>query len=576
MSIALSRRSSAVFFLALIALSVLVWLSRLQGPLDLRYDAGVYYILGTSLAEGKGYRLLNEPGEIQAVQYPPGLPALVAGLQKIAGTSDPALVGHWLRLVYFGMFITFIVMVYMLCARYLPPHFAFLATLVTLLHMQTIWMSELLFSELPYALVSMLLLLAVTRQTSTAREWLGGFLGSAGFLIRSSGIALLAAWVGESLLRRRFRQMTFRIVVALLPVLAWQGYTATVKSSADYSQKHYEYQREAYQFYNVTYADNLAYIDPFVPELGTVTPALVAKRIALNLLSMPGSLGQDLSARADWSRIQLEQINEFLPWLSLPLWMVDLGMITLGGLSLIGLILLALRDEYLIPLYVAGSLALISLTPWPGQFSRYLMPLTPLLALGLFLTLVTALEKCAYSRTASLRVGTISAVLLVGIAIFGHEGFALWKIYSKQYQQGLTYYKDEQNLRHPYRLLNYTTRWRSHDEALTWLEQRANPDDIVATSTPHWLFLKSGLRSIMPPFEPDTNRAQRLLEEVPVRYLIIDSLEFVDITRRYALPVVKAFPERWQLVYSSGDSGSRIYRLKDPIRSTGSRREAHR
>jgi hypothetical protein len=50
------------------------WLPRLSGPLDLRYDAGVYYILGTSLAHGDGYRLLNEPGEIQGIQYPPLLP----------------------------------------------------------------------------------------------------------------------------------------------------------------------------------------------------------------------------------------------------------------------------------------------------------------------------------------------------------------------------------------------------------------------------------------------------------------------------------------------------------------------
>jgi hypothetical protein len=58
----LIRRRNVVYLLLLIFLSVGLWLPRLRGPLDLRYDAGVYYILGTSLAEGKGYRLLNEPG----------------------------------------------------------------------------------------------------------------------------------------------------------------------------------------------------------------------------------------------------------------------------------------------------------------------------------------------------------------------------------------------------------------------------------------------------------------------------------------------------------------------------------
>ncbi len=60
--------------------------------------ARVYYVLGTSLAEGKGYRLLNEPGEIQANQYPPLLPLIIAAHQIVLGTSDPHVVGPWLRL----------------------------------------------------------------------------------------------------------------------------------------------------------------------------------------------------------------------------------------------------------------------------------------------------------------------------------------------------------------------------------------------------------------------------------------------------------------------------------------------
>ena len=56
------RRADWRYLAALVALATALWLPRLRGPLDLRYDAGVYYILGTSLAEGRGYRLLSEPG----------------------------------------------------------------------------------------------------------------------------------------------------------------------------------------------------------------------------------------------------------------------------------------------------------------------------------------------------------------------------------------------------------------------------------------------------------------------------------------------------------------------------------
>ena len=67
----LIRHQNVICLTILILIPVGLWLPRLQGPLDLRTDGGVYYILGSSPAQGKGYRLLNEPGEIQAVKYPP-------------------------------------------------------------------------------------------------------------------------------------------------------------------------------------------------------------------------------------------------------------------------------------------------------------------------------------------------------------------------------------------------------------------------------------------------------------------------------------------------------------------------
>ena len=99
----------------------------------------------------------------------------------------------------------------------------------------------------------------------------------------------------------------------------------------------------------------------------------------------------------------------------------------------------------------------------------------------------------------------------------------------------------------------------AHEED-DWLESEANPDEIVATTTPHWLYLKTGLKAVMPPFEADVSGAQRLIDSVPANYLVVDRLDFVDISMRYSVPIVKAFPERWALIYSSGKRGSQIYR----------------
>ena len=106
---------------------LLLWAPRLRGPIDLRYDAGVYYLLGSSLADGRGYRLLNEPGEIEAVQYPPLLPAVVAAAQLALGTRDSVVVGHALRLVFLGVSLASACTAYALARAFLGPGLALLA-----------------------------------------------------------------------------------------------------------------------------------------------------------------------------------------------------------------------------------------------------------------------------------------------------------------------------------------------------------------------------------------------------------------------------------------------------------------
>ena len=126
-------RNDAVAVTVLFALIIASWFHRVSSPVDLRFDGAVYYILGTSLAEGKGYRLLNEPGEIQAVQYPPLLPLTVAAHQWMLGMSDPMTVGRWLKLWLFFIFVLYVFASYWMLRTYLPLKYAFPATLIACL-----------------------------------------------------------------------------------------------------------------------------------------------------------------------------------------------------------------------------------------------------------------------------------------------------------------------------------------------------------------------------------------------------------------------------------------------------------
>jgi hypothetical protein len=458
--------------------------------------------------------------------------------------------------------LLFIFAAYRVGERYLGPDFAFLATLVTVLHGHTIMMSELFFAELPFALLSMLFLLSVQDGRRGLRDWLAGGLAVACFLVRSSGIALMGAWVGESLFKRQFKQMAVRACVALIPVLAWQAYISSVKNGTEFARPAYEYQRAGYQFYNVGYMDNLAYVDPFVPEQGIASPASWLKRIVSNVTSMPESLGSAISVERDWVRFWIGRIHKHFS----PIWapsdfVVGIPLVPLGGLVLAGLILLIARREWLVAFYLIGSLALICLTPWPGQFDRYLWPVTPVLTVASFSVLLTFLKRQARASTMR-RIASLALVTIVVVGTFTTESLALFTTFR---QRQKTFFKSKGGQPAEYSLFFYTDDWRDHDSTVEWLEEHASEGEIVATTAPHWVYLKTGLPAVMPPFEVDPQQAQRLLNSVPVTYLVLDSFKFINVSTRYAAPLVRALPDCWELVYLSESNESRIYRRKPDV-----------
>jgi hypothetical protein len=340
-------------------------------------------------------------------------------------------------------------------------------------------------------------------------------------------------------------------------VLAWMTYTAHVKASPAFTQPAYEYQRAGYQFYNVDYAENMSYLDPFRPELGRVSRREGLERVLENLRGMPMSLGEGVSVHRGWWRGEVDKVNQRLTSVQVPQWVADAAMIVLCVPVVCGLLLLGLQGEVLLVLYAVGSLFIIAVTPWPIQFVRYLVPLTPFLTLAVVMVLAAS-ARWARARGA-LRWRALHLALVGVVAVIGAQQLVtLYRSMSKYPSPAV--FTDRAGRAHEYRLFFYDRSWRLHDDGLDWLARQARPGEIIATSTPHWAYLRTGLPAVMPPYEADARRAAALLDQVPVTYLIVDQLSFLDVGRRYTIPAIQDAPDRWRLIYAKNDSGPKIYR----------------
>jgi hypothetical protein len=75
-----------------------------------------------------------------------------------------------------------------------------------------------------------------------------------------------------------------------------------------------------------------------------------------------------------------------------------------------------------------------------------------------------------------------------------------------------------------------------------------------------WAYLRTGLKAISPPMEIEVAEAQRLADSVPISYVILDRLQDSRMFMKYAIPMVRDNPERWELVYSAAGNGTTVYR----------------
>jgi hypothetical protein len=82
---------------------------------------------------------------------------------------------------------------------------------------------------------------------------------------------------------------------------------------------------------------------------------------------------------------------------------------------------------------------------------------------------------------------------------------------------------------------------------------------VIATTVPQLAYLRTGRKAVLPPFERDPDTASRLLDEVPVNYLVIDSFGRPGISERYAAPLVAQKPQNWRLVFTAPDDLTRVY-----------------
>jgi hypothetical protein len=194
------------------------------------------------------------------------------------------------------------------------------------------------------------------------------------------------------------------------------------------------------------------------------------------------------------------------------------------------------------------SLVAICLTPWPIQFVRYLMPLTPFLVVAILKLTLAIQNRCDQVDTTGWKKAGLAVSGLLALLVKTQQLFIFYQSHFVWHDKVI--YSDLSGKKAEYRVFGYYDTEKGRDGGLDWLMEKADQKDVIAGATPGWNYVRTGLKCIMPPFELDPIKAQTMLESVPVRYLLLED----GFTKKYTYPVIVNFNDRWKLVYSDSDS----------------------
>ena len=231
--LAVRRWRLAQFVLGAFALAVGILILD-ASPVGVAIDDAMYVILAKSLATGQGYRFLNLPGAPAGTHYPPGYPALLALLWRIA-PDFPANLMLFKAVNALWLAVTAVAVARFARARLLPTPWALATGAVTAVSAPLLVLGALLMSE-PFFLALLIPLLAWTERfvdepaalgaAGIRRPVLLGIAIGAALLIRTHAIALLPAIALLLAMRRRWRDAAIVCGVAIVCLLPWQVWSA--------------------------------------------------------------------------------------------------------------------------------------------------------------------------------------------------------------------------------------------------------------------------------------------------------------------------------------------------------------
>lgn len=359
----------------LVAVGILVfftlgWRGRL--PVTIVGGDELYYVSLSRSLEAGTYRELYSASAPRHVKYPPGYPALLAGIRKLGGESHDLVRAVNLAFVAGAILGSFLIVRKVAGVGPALAVFTLLAINPSLLRVGAAMMSEAPYLGFTGAALAAS---ALAPPASSRTAYLAVALALAAFLVRAAGLTLLLAigfWLAQ---RGRRRELLAYAVACLIVVGGWFAYTRLVPQDAA----------------GLSYRSDLAGYD------ASVSPE-APSRLELAYQQAVGYATDGIPTAMALATIPGTKIDNIL-WLA-----------ALAVLACVGIVRIWQTAPAVAWYLVVSALLLVT---WPWRMDRLLLPVFPFV-LAAMLTGAHHLTRALGPRTRTVLVGSLAVLMGIG------------------------------------------------------------------------------------------------------------------------------------------------------------------
>ncbi len=467
-----------------------------------------YLLLARSLISFKGYKNLWHPKETLHTQYPFGFPLLIIPFLLIFG--EESLFLNFLPLLFFiGSF-------FLAKKIFQKSRWRFLLIALFFFSPLVIENSHVLLSEPPFIFFSLLTFYLI--QNYEKRKDFKFFILSVfsalfTFFIRTIGIGLLLAIFLYLFIKKNYKFLIIALAIFFLTFISWEIRNRKVAEKSSYLQ----------QFLQK---------DPYQPELGNINFSGYLSRVLknfylYNFIVVP----------------KIFYLNEFPPIL----WQIFIGTLTILLIIFAFLVFIKEKEPLKILIFYYFIFFSLIIFSWPEVWSseRFLFPF---FIFFLYFILIGG-EKFFIKY----KLSFLAYLLLFFVFLF----YLVRNIQmiKENFPNTIRNFAGD-------RYAGYPIDWQNYFKALEWLRDNSEEKAIVISRKPEFTYFISKRKSLLYKFSSNPEEVLKKMLEDKGDYLLYDNFYWTYTSQRYLLPVLKIYPQYFQLIYKTPPPEMMIFKIQ--------------